>query len=459
MSTGDTIPTRLFLNAEQHAEQAAYYTRVQDAWHTTTWKEYAEHVCNAGKAMLALGVERGRCLAILGNNRPEWAIFSLAAMSIGSASAGLYTNTLSDALQEIIHHAECPIILVENAEQWEKVQAHRERLPLLRQIIVMSDAEEIDDPLTLSWDAFLACGESVARSDFQRRLDKVTAEQIATFTYKMDPETGPKGTMLSHRNLAWTAQTLTQMLSATSKDSGFSSLPMAHMSEQLFTLHLPITAGFPVYYSRSIPTLLEDLQHAQPTIFFSIPLIWSEIVKKAQRHIHQFPEAQKKKAEQAMQLGAQVTSTLLKGKSTGFLTHLKMSLVHSKTLHQLKQHIGLGEARFCVSALTSLTQETLDFLAGLELPVFEAYGHDETSGLAILNLPGAAQFGSIGQPLPEVEYQFDATDRLQLRGPNIFLGYFKDTRASAEVLQFGWYTTETQGHTDENGFLYVDKDA
>lgn len=458
MQVADTIPARLFEHAQIRPNDIGYYTRNENDWDAVTWQTFADQVQQAGQAMLGLGVERGRCLAILGNNRPEWSIFSLASMSIGSASAGLYTNTPTNELVDILQHAECPLVLIQDHKQWKEINDQRDKLPLLRQIILMKDTEPVDDPLTLSWEEFLACGESVAIDDFHKRLQKIVPEQIATFTYTYSQESGPKGVMLSHENLLWTSAILADMLNAGPGDWGFSSLPMAHMSEQLFTLHLPIVAGFGVYYSRSIQTLLEDLIYAQPSIFFSVPQVWEQIVKVIKEQIKQLPSSQTKRTEWAMAKGAEHTSKVFSGESTSFWLNLQMSLARPLVLDNLKRSIGLERARFCACGLSSLSEETLTFLASLELPVYEAFGDDETTGLALLNLPGATQKGSVGQPLPEVEYQFDEDGYLQLKGPNIFLGYFKDNRTTSENLSFGWYTTTVKGHSDETGFLFITRD-
>lgn len=451
MTLADTIPARLLAHAQDRPEQAAYYTLQGGQQQATSWKTFSQQMQRAACAMLSLGISRGRCLAAVGNPSPEWTTFSIAAMSIGSAYAGLYPNTDSDDLREIVYHAECPIAFVESKEIWEKLNVHRDKLPLLQQIVILNkeDAAAIDDPFTIAWEDFLKLGEHISPSDFDRRISKLQPEQIATYTYKNDPDRGPQGAMLSHDNLTWTASVLAELLEAGPSDQGFSVLPMAHMTEQLFSLHLPIIAGYPITYARSLESFLEDLKSTQPTILFAVPQLWTLL----QEHIKLRLNTQASGwVAWAAAKGIQTTSDLMKGQQPGLLARWQKQF-GQRFLQPLLQQMGFSRIKYCFSGLQPLDPEVIISLGALQLPLFETFGEDETSGLATLNLPGATTTGSPGQPLPGVEMQFDEEGHLQLKGPNIFLGYYKDNQSTNKALKYGWYTTTLKGHIDAKGFL------
>ena len=131
----ESVPHRVQQQARQRPTAPAYCVRSGGAWRPTTWREYADDIRQAGKALIALGIEPGDTVAILGFNRPEWTIFDLAAMSIGGVPAGIYTTSSPGEVQYIVDHAESAIVLVEDANQWQKLAQERARLPRLRQVV------------------------------------------------------------------------------------------------------------------------------------------------------------------------------------------------------------------------------------------------------------------------------------------------------------------------------------
>jgi long-chain acyl-CoA synthetase len=159
----DTIVARLFAQARTRPNQAAYFVRESKDWRGFTWRQYADNVRRAAKALIALGVPARSTVCILGYNRPEWVLMDLACMAIGSAPAGIYTTCSPEEVRYILHHAESPVVLVENEAQWSKIARERDHLPLLRHVVIMQGAPRIDDRLVLSWDEFLARNRSWLR--------------------------------------------------------------------------------------------------------------------------------------------------------------------------------------------------------------------------------------------------------------------------------------------------------
>ena len=171
-------------------------------------------------------------------------------------------------------YAESPVCLVENEAQWLKVKAERENLPKLRWVVTMRGAPAIDDPMVLSYEAFLQKGDGVDEADLLARLHALEPEGLATLIYTSGTTGPPKGVMLTHDNLSWTAGTAKRLSGLTSMDSVLSYLPLSHIAEQMFTIHGPITAGARVYFAESIDKVPENLKEVQPTIFFGVPRIW-----------------------------------------------------------------------------------------------------------------------------------------------------------------------------------------
>ena len=222
-----TIPARLFAQAKNRPNDPAYYVRGASDWVPTSWADYAGNVKRVAKALTAAGVESGQVICILGNNRPEWCEMDLGAMAINAIPAGIYQTCSAEEIAYILNHSEAPIILVENTDQRGKVESVRAELPHLKRIVMMSGADASGDD-TLSWEDFLALGDEVDAAVIDDAVSKLEPSAPATFIYTSGTTGPPKAVMLSHDNLAWTADTAVRIVSQTNTDTSLVPALVAH---------------------------------------------------------------------------------------------------------------------------------------------------------------------------------------------------------------------------------------
>jgi len=445
----DTIPNRLIQKAKRTPNSPAYYVRSGGSWKPTSWGTYSDEVTRAGRALIALGFEPGQTVCILGFNRPEWAIMDIATMGAGGAPAGIYTTCSPVEVRYIVAHAEAPIILVENEEQWQKIQAERANMPKLRHVVTMKGAPKIADDMVMTWQEFMARGDEVEEKDYLDRVDSLEPHALATLIYTSGTTGPPKGVMLSHHNLAWTANCAIEITEPTQADCSLSYLPLSHIAEQMFTLHLPITTGSRVYFAESIDAVPENLKEVQPTIFFGVPRIWEKFHAGISSKLKGATGAKAKLVSWATKVGWEANKTPDGHK--GLQYRLANKLIFSK----LKPAIGMGNARVCVSGAAPIAREVLEFFASLDIIVLEVYGQSEDSGPTTFNTPTRYRFGSVGPALPGVEVRIADDDEIMVKGPNVFLGYYKEPEATAETLSDGWLHSGDLGAFDEDGFLSI----
>ncbi|MGE3546723.1 MAG: AMP-binding protein, partial [Kofleriaceae bacterium] len=210
MATHDLIPRRLLQQAVDRPTAIAYQAKVNGQWQPTTWRTYVDQTRAAARALIGLGLAREGKVAILGFNRPEWAIFAHAAMLVGGVPAGIYTTCSAEEVHYIIDHSEATVALVENAAQLAKVMANRGELPKLKWIVMMR-GEPVSGSAgadVLGWDELLAKAEATPDAVVDQRVDAIEPSDLAVLIYTSGT-TGPaKGVMLSHANLIWTARAL-----------------------------------------------------------------------------------------------------------------------------------------------------------------------------------------------------------------------------------------------------------
>jgi len=439
----DTICKRLLKNVAERPHAPAYYVREGGVWKATSWANYGRDVSRAARALMSLGFEPGQTVTILGFNRPEWVIMDLACMAAGGAPAGIYTTCSPEEVAYIVKHSASPLILVENEDQHAKVKAERENLPELKHVVVMKGSKADDG--AMSWEDFLALGDEVPESDYEERVDALEPDDLATLIYTSGTTGPPKGVMLSHKNLSWTASAAKDLVSMTSTDVSLSYLPLSHIAEQMFTIHGPITSGSAVYFAESIDAVPENLKEVQPTVFFGVPRIWEKFNAGIAGKLKEATGIKASLVKWAMGVGERAAQDRMAGRRPGGIQYfLADKLIFSK----LKPAVGLGRARVCVSGAAPIAREVLEFFAKLDIIILEVYGQSEDTGPTSFNQPHAFKFGTVGPVVPGVEVSIAEDDEILVKGPNVFMGYYKDEEATNETLEGEWLHSGDLGAFD-----------
>jgi long-chain acyl-CoA synthetase len=450
-----TIPARLFENETKYPHKHAYFVKQGDAWQGTTYAELADETRRAAKALMGLGLGRGSTVAILGFNRPEWVIADLACMCIGGAPAGIYTTCSPPEVAYIVNHAESPVVFVENRAQWEKLAAERANLPKLKWVVTFKDAEPIDDDIVLSWSEFLAKAEGITDEALRAEIDALEPDGLATFIYTSGTTGPPKGVMLSHENLSWTADCLREAAGGNHDDVSLSYLPLSHIAEQLATIHMPITQGATVYYAESIDAVADNLKDVRPTVMFGVPRIWEKFHAGISGKLKDATGIKAKLVTWAQKVGREASAVRNAGGELSGMLKLRYAIANKLIFSKLKAALGLDRGRVFVSGAAPISKEVLEFFASLDIVVQEVYGQSEDTGPTSFNRKGAVKFGSVGPAIPGCEVKIADDDEILVRGPNVFLGYYKDPEATDETLIDGWLHSGDLGKFDADGFLSI----
>lgn len=452
--TADTILHRLHENGRIRPNAPAYFEKIGDHWVPTTWQQYLDQVRQAAKSLIALGVEPGGSVNILGFNRPEWVIMDLAAMLVRGTATGIYTTNSASECQYIISHSEASVIVLEDQGQWDKIASVRQDIDCLKHIIMMRGTD-IDDDQTLSWDAFMAAGNDIPDEQIDTALNNLKLDDLCTLIYTSGTTGPPKGVMLNHENLAWTSKQAVDLLNLGPSDSALSYLPLSHIAEQMFTIHAAITSGYQIYYAESGLKVPDNLKEVQPTIFFGVPRVWERFYSGVTAKLAEATGVRAKIAQWAMGVSKQVWTQRHNGhEPSGFLAtqyNLASKLFYSK----VKEALGLNRMKFGFSSAAPLNPEIAHFFIQLDVPIHEIYGQSEGSGPTTTNRPGATKIGTVGQAWPGSQVKLAEDGEILLSGKNVFLGYYKNPASTAETLIDGWLQSGDLGSFDTDGFLTI----
>jgi long-chain acyl-CoA synthetase len=452
--TTETIPALLFETAKRFASAPAYHVKVDGEWRPTSWQTYADEVKAAGKSLMALGLGPGGSVSILGFNRPEWVIMDVAAMAVGGTSTGVYTTCSAEEVQYIVDHAESKVVLIENQHQWQKIRAQRDRLPRLETVVAMKGAE-IGEPGVLSWEEFMARGAGVSDADFFARLHALDPKGLATLIYTSGTTGPPKGVMLTHDNLFWTATALNQLVESVPNDALLSYLPLSHIAEQMLSIHGPIVTGAAIYYAESLDKIAENLREVQPTLLFGVPRIWEKFHSGVAEKLAQATGFKKSLIDWVRRVSARKTELDNRGARVPLVLALQYKLADRLVLSKLRPALGLGRARLCISGAAPIAKEVLEFFASLGVVVLEVYGQSEDTGPTTINVPGKTRLGSVGGMIQGIEVKIADDGEILVRGRNVFAGYYKEPQATSETLVDGWLHSGDLGEFDRDGFLTI----
>lgn len=453
----ETIPARLLERARLYPDHPAYFVKRRGMWQGTSWAGFAAEVQRAAKALLALGVEPAQTIALIGGNRPEWSVLMLAAMSVGARAAGIYTTSSSDETRAILEQTEARLVWVDSKALLERVRRVRAGLPRLAHIVTAHDLASSSDDRELTFSELLARGErgqAGERGSIAQRIAALDPGAVASIVYTSGAEGTPEGVMLSHRNLTWTASVVSELLEIGPSDTVLSYLPLAHISEQLFTVHGPVCTGTTVYYAESTRAAPLNLREVQPTVLFGVPRIWEKMQAGLEARIAQVHGPRARVLGWARGIATRVVHARCEGKDPSIELAAQYELASSLVLDKLRGALGLGRARICLSGAAPIQEETLAFFASLGVQLLEVYGQTESTGPITLNQPRRTRFGSPGPKLPGLTLSIAADGEVLVSGPNVFVGYVGD--ASEERSRSdGVLHTGDLGKLDPEGFLII----
>ena len=367
--------------ARSHGPKPALRVRRQGAWKTWSWNEYRQQVRQVARALIALGTHPGSGICIIGYNCPEWFFADVGAIYAGAVPAGIYTTSSPEQCEYIANHCEAAVAFVENQEQLSKFLAIRARLPHLKALVLMQG--ETNQAGVYTWTRFLEHGLRTPESELDKRVAGQSPGAMATLIYTSGTTGTPKGVMLSHDNLTWTAAAAARLVAGESKDEVISYLPLSHIAEQIVSLHGPMVFGGCVNFAESMEKLGEALREVRPHFFLGVPRVWEKIQERIMAVGAQNPPLKKKISAWARRQGIAggYADQQRVGKSPMYA--IANALVFSK----VRKTLGLDRARILLTSAAPISRDTLEFFLSLGLPICEVYGMSECTGPATASIP------------------------------------------------------------------------
>jgi long-chain acyl-CoA synthetase len=419
-------------------------------WQPLSSDQIYQRVRALAKAFLGWGAQKGDRIAIVSENRWEWAVTDFATLAIGAADVPIYPTLTGEQIAVMINDAGCRIAVVSTRQQFEKLYAVR-GLTQLERILIMDSAAPPEGAIAFS-EAIAgadACG-SERDPIFDALARAVAPEDLATLIYTSGTTGEPKGVMLTHGNISSNQNFASVDFHFDPSDALISFLPLSHVTARALD-YVMYSYGVQVAYCSKFDKLPAAMREIRPTVFVGVPRVFEKIREEVGRQVALSP-VKSRLFNWAVNVGAGHRETVYSGHRPSSLRwKLADKLVYSK----VREAFG-GRVRVFVSGGAPLGIDTANWFASVGIALWQGYGLTETSPLIALDTPLSSRLGSVGRLLGNVECKIATDGELLVRGPSIFSGYYQKPAATAECFdEEGWFHTGDIAHMDADGFLFI----
>jgi long-chain acyl-CoA synthetase len=424
-------------------------------WQPVSSDQIYQRVRALGEVFLSWGAQKGDRIALIAENRWEWAVTDFAALAIGAVDVPIYPTLTGEQVAGLVRDAGCRIAVVSTREQFDKLYAVRSQTMLERIVIMDSPGTESQDSPqgAIAFSALMAGADdrgSERDPVFDALVCAVEPKDLATLIYTSGTTGEPKGVALTHGNIAANQNICGVDFNFNSTDSCISFLPLSHITARALD-YVMYNHGAQVAYCSKFDKLPKAMREVRPTVLVGVPRVYEKIRQEVERQASLSP-VKKRILAWAVGLGSAHRETVYDGrKPSSPMWKLAGKLVYSK----VAEAFG-GRVKIFVSGGAPLGIDTAHWFASVGIALWEGYGLTETSPVIALNTPLSHRLGAAGLPLPNVELKLAEDGELLVRGPSVFAGYWHKPEATVECFDpEGWFRTGDIAHLDADGFLFI----
>ena len=449
--------TRLFFDAlSRHDKPDALQVKVKGVYQPISSRTLGDRVRRAALGLQELGIQPGERVAILSENRPEWAIADYACLTASLTDVPLYPNLPSDQACYILRDSGAVAVFVSDEKQAAKVAAARASVPGLRHVISFASAKHEGADFTLAEIEArgAAVDDEARRARYREHALAVKPDDLATLIYTSGTTGEPKGVMLTHDNLYSNTMTAAVQIPFAGQDVCLSFLPLSHIFERMAGHYLMLHVGCSIAYAESMDTVPVDMQIVRPTIVLSVPRLYEKMYARVLENALSGGAIKKRIFFWARGVAERWADVKLAGGVPRGLLALKYAVAQRLVFSKLQARTG-GRLRYFVSGGAPLAPDINKFFYAAGLVILEGYGLTETSPVIAVNVPSAFRIGTVGKPFPGVEVMIAPDGEILTRGPHVMKGYYNKPDATREAIDpEGWFHTGDIGEF-RDGFLAI----
>ena len=450
---GETLNERLIEIVERRGGNTAFTVKREGTWEEFSFDWAMVQVRETAFALRALGCEPGTRIAILSENRPEWATTDFGALASGMVSVPLYTTLIPEQLTYILNDAGARVIFVSTMDHLRTILSIKDWLPSVEKVVVFYPEDLEEDGFVLSLDAFKSLGRGHDHDEFLELARRAVPSDTATIVYTSGTTGDPKGVVLTHHSFVAEYDAVYPVFEGNEGDRLLSFLPLSHILQRVVDT-FALLYGFSIAYAESLETLGENLREIRPTHIVAVPRVYEKIHGRIHAGVQQGPALKRGIFHWAVGVGRRFNRAEASG-GAGLALAFQHRLASVLVFKKIHEATG-GNIGFYVSTGAPLAKGLAEFFNDIGIRIIEAWGMTELTGAATANTRTDFRFGSVGKPGPGVDLKITGEGEICVRGDIVMKEYWRKPEATAETIDDdGWLHTGDVGHIDEDGFLHI----
>lgn len=448
-----TIPSLFLYATGRYSNPQAFLERLAEGYEPVSTQEFRALVIELSLGLREAGVRKGDPVAIVSENRIEWAAIDLATSSAGGVSVPISPLASEAQTAHMLKDSGARFAVVSTRELAGKLAACTKALALHIPLFCMEG--KVSGDISASLEDLAALGRTPGDRAHDRFLEtalSVQKDDLSSIMYTSGTSGMPKGVCLSHRNIVANVLATSSALKVTPEDRCLSFLPLSHALERTAGFLTIFFNGASIAYAESVNTLPRDLRETRPTILVSVPRLYEKIEKALRQEMQKVSGPKRWLISRSLSLAREVARTRTSGGRIPAAMRAKARIAHLLVYRRLLARFG-GRVRLYISGGAPLDRDLALTLYGCGIHVLEGYGLTETSPICTVNRPDAFKFGSVGLSLPGVSIRIAADGEVLVRGENVMMGYHNLEEQTRQCLVDGWLHTGDLGKIDEEGYL------
>jgi long-chain acyl-CoA synthetase len=448
--------TKLFFDSVSKFNRPdALQVKVAGVYKPISHSQVADRVRHAARGLSSLGVRRGDRVAILSENRPEWAIADFACLTAGLTDVPIYPTLPADQIAFILKDSGAVAIFISNKAQADKIREIRTQIPGLKTVIGFDEIPGLTNMSMAELEKRGGQGEtSLAIATYREDALTVKPDDLATIIYTSGTTGEPKGVMLTHDNIYSNVAASMKAIPFEGNDVGLSFLPLSHIFERMAGHYMMFATGTSIAYAESIDTVPANMQEVRPTLVLSVPRLYEKMYARVLESALTGGFLKKKIFFWARGVAERWANEKLAGKEPGWVLGKQYGIAQKLVFSKLKTRTG-GRLRYFVSGGAPLAPEINKFFYAAGLEILEGYGLTETSPVIAVNTPENFRIGTVGKAIDGVEIKIAGDGEILTRGPHVMKGYYNKPDATREAIDpEGWFRTGDIGEL-RDGFLAI----
>jgi long-chain acyl-CoA synthetase len=449
-----SIPALLRRNARDLARHPAFREKEFGIWQSWSWSEAEAEVRTTALGFLALGLQRGDFVAIIGRNRPSLYMSMVAVQMCGAVPVPLYQDAVAEEMVYVLDHCGARFVICGDQEQVDKVIEIQDRVQHIERIVYVDKRgmRKYDHSRMTAMADVGAKGANLPElaTELDARVAELSYDHPCVMLYTSGTTGRPKGVVLSNRNIIETAKNTCQFDHLTAGEEIVAYLPMAWVGDFIFSMGQAAWAGFCVNCPESAATMMTDLREIGPTYFFAPPRVFEGQLTNVMIRMEDAGRFKKRLFDICMALARRVGPDILDGKAVSVMDRLKYWLGDLFIYGPLKNTLGFSRIRVGYTAGEAIGPEIFDFYRSIGINLKQLYGQTEASVFITQQPDGQVRSDTVGVPSPGVEVRIGDTGEVFYRSPGTFVEYFKNPESTASTKDAeGWVATGDAGFFEE----------